>query len=81
MTATSLRKRIHQYIDTAKQDKLKVIYSMIESDKADASILTDKQKLELDKRMDEYMRGAGKNYSWSSALKKIKSGAKKISGK
>ena len=44
MTAASLRQKIHKFIDTAKQEKLKVIYSMIENEKVTTSMLTDAQK-------------------------------------
>ncbi len=76
MTAQTLRHKLHSYIDKAEQKKLKVIYSIIENDMETTSVLTAEQKSELDKRLEEYMQEKGKNYSWSSALKKIKSGAK-----
>lgn len=75
MTAQTLRHKLHSYIDKAEQKKLKVIYSIIENEMESTSILTAEQKSELDKRLEEYMLGKGKNYSWSSALKKIKSGS------
>jgi len=54
---------------------------MNQTKKSKDSLLSDKQKLELDERMDEYISGIGKNYSWSRVVKKIKSRTKNISGK
>lgn len=42
------------------------------------SYLTKEQKIELDKRLKEYLSGNGKNYSWRETLRKVKAIEKKI---
>jgi putative addiction module component (TIGR02574 family) len=72
MTNFQLRQKLHRFIDTAEEKKLKAIYTMVESDIEGQSLLTDEQKSELDKRLDEYMQGKGKNYSLKSAMNRIR---------
>jgi putative addiction module component (TIGR02574 family) len=72
MTNFQLRQKLHRFIDTAEEKKLKTIYTMVESDIEGQSLLTDEQKSELDKRLDEYMQGKGKNYSLKSAMNRIR---------
>lgn len=75
MTIQTLRLKLHSYIDKAEQKKLKAIYSLIENEMEGTSLLTTEQKVVLDKRLEDYMRGKGKNYSWNNAMKKVKSAA------
>jgi Putative addiction module component len=73
MTAVALRNKLHTFIDSVEQKKLKAIYTLLESEIEDSSLLSESQKHELDKRMAEYQNGKGENFSWQSAVKKIKS--------
>jgi putative addiction module component (TIGR02574 family) len=72
MTSTQLRKKLHRFIDSAEEKKLKAIYVMVEDEIEVQSLLSDKQKAELDKRYEEYLQGKGKNYTWEEAKMKIK---------
>jgi putative addiction module component (TIGR02574 family) len=74
MTTTAIRKQLHQYIDNAEEKKLKAIYTMLESEIENnaKSMLTEEQKNELDYRLEEYLNGKTKSYSWEETIKKIK---------
>jgi putative addiction module component (TIGR02574 family) len=74
MTNVQMRNKLHRFIDSAEEKKLKAIYVMVEDDIEAPSLLTDDQKAELDKRLKEYHQGKGKNYTWSEAVKKIRKG-------
>ena len=76
MTTSAIKLKLHNYIENAEQKKLKAIYTMLESEiETSTSLLTSTQKKELDFRLDEYMKGKSKSYSWDEVVKKIKSKA------
>ncbi len=72
MSNVDIREELHQYIDSADQEKVNAIYTMVKDDIAGHSFLTEAQKRELDFRLEEYMQGKGQNYSLEEALHKIK---------
>jgi putative addiction module component (TIGR02574 family) len=72
MTNIQLRQKLHHFIDNAEEKKLKAIYTMVESDIEQKSLLSDEQKSELDRRLEEYMQGKGKSYSLKSAMSRIR---------
>jgi len=72
MNSLTLRKKLHNYIDSVEQDKLEAIYTILKNDMVEDSFLTLDQKKELDLRLEEYMLGKGKNYSWNEAFAVIK---------
>ncbi len=81
MTASQLRKKLHIYIDNAKEKKLKAIYTMVESEIEAPSLLTTAQKKELDKRLIEYRLGEGKTYTWKEAKEAIYNKGKRATKK
>jgi len=72
MNSLTLRKKLHNYIDSVEQDKLEAIYTILKNDMVEDSFLTLDQKKELDLRLEEYMNEKGKNYSWNEAFAVIK---------
>lgn len=72
MNALTLRKKLHNYIDSIEQEKLEAIYTVLKNEIEVDSLLTLEQKKELDLRLDEYMNEKGKNYSWNEVLDVIK---------
>ena len=72
MNTALIKNKLHVYIDNVEQKKLKAIYTMFESDIENTSMLSKEQKKELDFRLEEYMQGKTKSYSWEEAVKKIK---------
>jgi hypothetical protein len=72
MNALTLRKKLHNYIDSIEQEKLEAIYTVLKNEIEVDSLLTLEQKKELDSRLEEYMNEKGKNYSWNEVLNIIK---------
>ncbi|MFZ4800289.1 MAG: addiction module protein [Bacteroidia bacterium] len=72
MNSLTLRKKLHNYIDSVEQDKLEAIYTILKNDMEEDSFLNLAQKKELDLRLEEYMQGKGNNYTWNEALNIIK---------
>jgi len=70
MTATSIRKKLHTYIDNADIKKVKAIYTMLEDSISEETnwdkVLTD----ELDARYNEYKK-TGKSFSEKEVNKRI----------
>jgi len=52
MTTTQTKQKLHQYIDTAEDKKLKAIYTLLENDIEEIYMLSDEQK-EMLKLSDE----------------------------
>lgn len=51
---TTVREKLHQYIDTAEERKVQAIYVMLEEEIEFEEDYTDEFKNELDKRYAEY---------------------------
>ena len=70
MTTTTLRKKVHQYIDDIDNDLLEAVYNILKIYKHDVgeqSLLTKGQKAELDKTLSEHKAGKLKYYSIEQA--------------
>jgi hypothetical protein len=73
MTATAIRQKLHQFIETVEEKKVKAIYTLFEDEiTQDEWEYTDKFKGELDRRYDHYKKG-GKMINAAQADKEIKS--------
>ena len=73
MTQVQLRSKLHQFIDSADEKKLHAIYKIVNNEMENKSLMSDEQKAELDFRLNEYIKGKGKNYTLNTALKRIRS--------
>jgi 4-hydroxy-tetrahydrodipicolinate reductase len=60
MNTITLRKKLHNFIDEAEQEKLEAIYVILKNDIETDSLLTLAQKNELDLRLEEYLNKKGK---------------------
>ena len=70
MTTTTLRKKVHQYVDDIDNDLLEAVYNILKIYKHDVgeqSLLTKGQKAELDKTLSEHKAGKLKYYSIEQA--------------
>jgi hypothetical protein len=67
MTTTAIRKKVHQYVDEAGEGMLEVIYKLLKLHIDDESVLTPKQKQELDKTLSDHKAGKLKYYSVKQA--------------
>ena len=60
MQTTSLRQKLHQFIDTIEDKKAEAIYTLFEDE-----INSDDQRLKMIREeREKYLRGDGKSYSW-----------------
>ena len=77
METTTIRKQLHNYLDTANEKKLKAIYTMVEEDIAGNTInYTAADKAELEKRVSHYLNG-GKMVLAAEMNKRLKAARKK----
>jgi putative addiction module component (TIGR02574 family) len=72
MTTSTIKSKLHQFIENAEQKKLKAIYTIFENEIEASSQLTKAQKDELDFRLEEYLSGKTKTQTWDEVVKKAK---------
>jgi|LakMenE18May11ns_1017448.scaffolds.fasta_scaffold8777315_1 hypothetical protein len=73
MSTADIKQQLHYYIDNADEEKVEAIYTLLKNDISSFSMLSDEHKTELDTRLGEYLEAKGTSYSWSQALKIIRS--------
>lgn len=72
MTTVALRQKLHQFIDSIEEKKIKAIYTLFENEIEQSEVVyTDEFKAELDRRV-EYYRNGGKMVSPTEMNKRIK---------
>jgi hypothetical protein len=65
MKTAEIREKLHLYIETAEEKKLKAIYTMVEDDVESNIPWNDKTFIaEIDRRIDELETGKTKGYTW-----------------
>lgn len=65
MTNTTLKKKLHEYIEAADEKKLKAIYIMVEDDLERFENNLDKNFVtEIEKRSAALRNGSAKTYTW-----------------
>lgn len=69
MTAATLRKKVHQYVDDMDENVLDVVYRMLKlyKEEESASVMTKEQKIELDRTLTEHKAGKLKYYTLNEA--------------
>ena len=72
MKSVELRQKLHHYIETAQEKKLKAIYTMVEDEIveeynhwSDADFVK-----EMNKRLNELEKGNTRSYAWDEVKKK-----------
>ena len=60
MQTTSIRQKLHQFIDSIEDKKAEAIYTLFE-DEIDTDVL--RRKL-IQAEREKYIRGEGESYSW-----------------
>jgi hypothetical protein len=68
MRTAEIKQKLHEYIDSAEDKKLKAIYTLLENDVADEFMFTAEQEKELDRRYDNYIDGIGETYTWEETV-------------
>lgn len=66
MTNTTLKKKLHEYIELADEKKLKAIYVMVEDDLERCEIKSEDKNFvtEIEKRSAALRNGSAKTYTW-----------------
>jgi hypothetical protein len=83
MKTVLLKEKLHHYIETVEEKKLKAIYAMVEDEiKEPANVWEDKNFVaELEKREKAYKNGTAKMYSIEESVKKAKQAIRKRASK
>ena len=71
MTNLVLREKLHKFIDSIEEKKVKAIYTLFENEIEQEVEYSDDFKSELDKRV-EYYRNGGKTVSATEMKKRLK---------
>jgi predicted RecB family endonuclease len=71
MTTIALREKLHKFIDSIEEKKVKAIYTLFENEIEQEMEYSDEFKAELDKRM-EYYKNGGKTISPTEMKKRLK---------
>jgi hypothetical protein len=79
MKTIELRKKLHHYIETAREKKLKAIYMMVEEEIEETyDHWKDKNFVaELQRRQNEYLDGTAKTYTLKESVAKARQAIKK----
>jgi hypothetical protein len=73
MSILAIRQKLHHYIETAKDKKVKAIFAMVEDDLEDGSIIwTDEFVNELNQRIIDFEKGKVKGRTWLEVKKKAR---------
>lgn len=72
MTTSSIRQKLHSYLELADDKKVKAMYTILEEDIEDLTIeYPDELKNELDKRLENLKSGKSKSISAKESKKRI----------
>jgi len=82
MKTSDIRQKLHQYIDTAQEEKVKVIFAMVEEiEEADDHWQDEEFINELKKRETNYLTNTSKTYSLQQSVARAKKVVAKIKRK
>lgn len=77
MSTATIRQKLHHYIETAQDKKVKAIFAMVEEEiKQVDTIWTDEFLNELNKRASDFENGKVKGRTWEEVKKVTKQGTK-----
>lgn len=75
MNTATIRQRLHSYLETADEKKVKAIYTMVEDEinQQHGFVLSEEQVALLDEERAEHVNGTSISYSWDKAKGIIRS--------
>jgi len=81
MTTSTIRERLHTYLDIADDKKVKAIYALVEEDIVENAEMNDHWKdpefvAEMNRRAAEMESGAVKGSSWEEVHNRVRQKAK-----
>jgi putative addiction module component (TIGR02574 family) len=68
MRTSQIRKQLHDYIESAEDDKLKAIYTLLQDEISENYELTEIQRNELDRRFNDHQNGIGHSFTWEETV-------------
>jgi putative addiction module component (TIGR02574 family) len=72
MNTAVIRQKLHSYLETADDKKIKAIYTMVQESIDDTAVsYTDEVKAELDRRHAAYKNGTEKTITATESKKRI----------
>jgi hypothetical protein len=83
MKTVEIREKLHHYIETAQDKKVKAIYAMVEDEIQETyDYWNDDEFLtELRRRQESYISGEAKTYTLQETMSDIKKAIKKVNKK
>lgn len=80
MKKEELKQRLHHYIETAKEKKIKAIYMMVEEDIDEQYDFWKDENFtaELQRRENEYLKGRAKTYTLEESVNRAKQAVQKV---
>ncbi len=83
MTTTAIREKLHNYIDSADDERIKNIYDLFEDQLAPVINWYEDEEFvaELDERLRKMQEGIDRGYSWDEVKAEIQARREKRYGK
>ncbi len=83
MSTVEIRQKLHHYIETAQDKKLKAIYAMVEEEIEETYDHWKDEVFvaELQRRENSYLKGSAKTYTVEQSLAKAIQAVKKVKSK
>ncbi len=83
MKTEQIKQRLHRYIETADEKKLKAIYTIVEEEIEETSDLWKDEEFvaELEHREKKYLNGNSKTHSIQESVGRAREAVKKVKSK
>lgn len=83
MKTADIRQKLHHYIETAQDKKVKAIFAMVEDEIEETYDHWNDEKFvaELQRRENAYLNGAAKTFTLKQSVSRAKQALKNVKGK
>ncbi len=73
MTMTTVKEKLHEYIEHADERKVKAIYTLVENEIEDTGYNYDDETLDmLEKRREEFLKSDDKGFTVEESMEHVK---------